>query len=275
MSIPLWARLVLGASRATSKLHRAQEILRDELLFAYLTATARGAFTVESYDPEHSYLPGGAVFELGLFDWERALLESSLLPASGRVLLGAAGGGRELAGLCARGYTVSAFEPAETLLAGARQVAAPFSGCQVLRGTYEDLWALAEGGAGPLTGLELNVDLVWLGWGSLSHLTAPGEPLRLLRAVHSLLPGRPVVVSYIGRGGEASKGRGARKLREALRGTFRRLGGAEVPEGLECHTHGGFYYTFTEDELGALAAQAGYRPILHKAEPFPHAVLVG
>jgi hypothetical protein len=274
MSTPLWARLVLRASRATSKLHRAQEILRDELLFAYLPASSRGTFTIESYEPDHNYLPGGAVFEMGLFEWERALLESSLLPRCGRVLLGAAGGGRELKGLAARGYTLSAFEPAGGLLLGAQRVAAEFAGSQVLRGTYADLCDLAEGRSNALAALDLKVDLVWLGWGSLSHLTGPDEPLRLLRALSTLLPSRPVVLSYIERGGEAAKGRGARKLREGLRRTFRTLGGAEVPEGLECHTLGGFCQTFTLEEISELVAAAGYRLALHKHEPFPHAVLV-
>jgi hypothetical protein len=273
MSIPLWARLVLHATRATLKLHRAQEILRDELLFAYLPAAARAAFTVESYEPERNYLPGGVVFETGLFDWEKALLDGPLLPRSGRVLLGAAGGGRELLGLAERGYTISAFEPAATLLEGARQVARDFPGSQVLRGTYADLCQLAKGRGGPLAALNRDVELVWLGWGSISHLTAPDEPLELLRALRTLLPGRPVVLSYLPRGTEASKGRGARKLREALRRTFGRLGGADVPEGLECYTLGGFCYTYTEAEFLELAKNAGYRPLVHRFEPFPHAVL--
>jgi hypothetical protein len=273
MGIPLWARLLLRATRATLKLHRAQEILRDELLFAYLPASERAEFTIQSYEPEHIYAPGGAVFEMGLFEWEKALLESSLLPATGRVLLGAAGGGRELKGLAERGYTVSAFEPAQALLSGAQQVAGRFPGCQVLRGTYADLCELVESPSGELAALDLHVDLVWLGYGSLSHLIGPGEPLRLLRSVSRLAPEKLVVLSYVERGSEAAKGRGARRLREALRRTFHALGGLEVPEGLECHTLGGFCYTFTPDEVTELARQAGYRILLHRSEPFPHAVL--
>jgi len=273
MSTPLWARLVLRATRATLKLHRAQEILRDELLFAYLPPSARAEFTVESYEPERNYLPGGAIFESGLFDWERALLESSHLPRSGRVLLGAAGGGRELKALAERGYGVVAFEPARTLLAGARQVAERFPGSSVLHGTYADLCALARNEPSALAELDLKVDFIWLGWGSLSHLTTPGEPLALLQALRRLLPDKLVVLSYLPRGIEADKGHGARKLREALRRAFARLGGAAVPDGLECHTLGGFCYLFTPDEIAELARGAGYRAVMLKLEPFPHAVL--
>jgi len=255
------------------KLHRAQEILRDELLFAYLPASARSAFTVDSYSPEHSYVSGGYVFEMGLFDWEKALLDGPLLPRSGRVLLGAAGGGRELKGLAERGYVVSAFEPAPDLLAAARQVASSFPGSRVVHATYSDLCALARGESSKLAGFELDVDLVWLGWGSISHLTEPGEVLALLRAVRTLLPDKLVVLSYLPRGSEAEKGRGARKLREALRSVFGRLGGAPVPEGLDCHTLSGFAYLFTEEEFSALVQQAGYRALMRQRDPFPHAVL--
>jgi len=273
MSVPLWARLVLRASRAAATLHRAQEIFRDELLFAYLPPSSRAAFTVSCYELEHCYLSGGAVFELGLFEWEKALLDASLLPASGRVLLGAAGGGRELMGLAERGYAVSAFEPALELFQGAQQVASRYPACQVLRGSYADLCARAEGRENALSALDLDVDLIWLGWGSLSHLTVPDEPLGLLRALRTLVPKKLVVLSYAERGHEASKGRGARRLREALRRMFQGLGGAEVPEGLECYTAGGFQYAFSVDEISELATQAGYRVILQRSEGYPHAVL--
>src|SRR5450432_8359 len=122
--LPLWARALRGLDRVAWYAYQGHQIARDELLFAWLKPELRSKLTVLAYDDMSSYLPGGTTFEEGLFGWERSLFAEACIPKTGRVLLAAAGGGRELKALLEAGYSVTAFEPNPRLFEGAQQVAA-------------------------------------------------------------------------------------------------------------------------------------------------------
>src|SRR5882724_468985 len=115
MNPPTWSRLLYRFSRALSALDVGQQIVRDELLFAFLPPSQRNSLTFDAYALSRPYVAGGEYFLEGLWAWETALLEDHRVPRSGRVLLGAAGGGRELRALLERGYEVYAFEPVAPL----------------------------------------------------------------------------------------------------------------------------------------------------------------
>jgi len=97
---PLLVRALLLLDRVMSALWRASAMIRDETLWAWTSQPDRERTNRAIYTRSKTYFPGGATFAEGLFDWERAAITSSFFPPSGRILLGAAGGGRELAGLC-------------------------------------------------------------------------------------------------------------------------------------------------------------------------------
>ena len=96
---------------------RLAALLRTELLLAGADAPTRDAVNALVFSAEDTYAPGGPTFTRGLFAWEREALAHPAFPRGGRLLLGGAGGGRELVALAAMGYTVDAFEPAGALLA--------------------------------------------------------------------------------------------------------------------------------------------------------------
>lgn len=276
MKLPLWVRAMQLGDRLSWYAFRFEEVTREEIFRAWLRPELRAAVTEHAYARQASYLPGGATYERGLFDWEEEALSKPPFPAQGRVLLGAAGGGRELAVLCARGFEVVAFEPNVMLRAGANAVARQYPNAHVYPGTYGDFVAAAKHGAGLLApALEGGgFDAVILGWGSFTHVLTREEQAAVLRAARRAAPTAPVLVSFFLRPeGGGPNGRSER-LRARLRSIFSALGGHTPPEGVAYEMDGGFVYLFTEEEIHDLAFKAGYEVTSLKASPFPHAVLV-
>jgi SAM-dependent methyltransferase len=178
------------------------------------------------------------------------------LPRRARILLGAAGGGRELAALMTRGHEVVAFEPNEALLAGAQTVSAKFEGAQVFRASLEDLIESVEGGTGPLAGVAGPFDLVLLGWVSLSHITDPRTHVALFRAIRRLSPDAPVVASFLVQ--VAPPQTDSSRAALARRTVLRVLGGGVAAPALAYLPRAGVVYRFSPDELGRVASDAGY-----------------
>jgi hypothetical protein len=270
----LWARALRGFDRLAWYAYHAHEITRDELLFALLDPALRSDATVAAYSDLKTYLPGGATFEGGLFGWEEALLEQPSLPRSGRVLLAAAGGGRELNALLQRGFGVTAFEPNPVFFEAASAVAKHSGNARVVRASYADLIA-AAGGAGPLTSLrEESFDWLLFGWGSFTHLTQRAEQLAVLRATRTLAPHAPLALSFFMRKPQIPDSR-SEQLRRVLRTALRRAGKERPLEpGLGYDYGGGFVYSFTSEEFADLAQQAGYRIAFRDEKIFPHAILL-
>ncbi|MBL8678861.1 MAG: hypothetical protein JNK05_06830 [Myxococcales bacterium] len=278
MPVPLWVRALQRADRVAWYAYHGYEVLREELLFAYLPSSERAAVIQHAYEAQDAYLPGGATFERGLFSWEKSLLAREEVPKSGRVLLAAAGGGRELEALGERGYEVCAFEPNPVLRRGAEEVASRF-GARVYDGLFSDL-STAVRDEGPLASLRAQSPyaLVVLGWGSITHVLEDEERIALLESVRALAPTAPVIVSFFLRP-ERNEGAPIAKterLRKALRGAFARMGGRNhgVPEGLAYEAGGGFVYAFTESEVQSMAHRAGYAVRYFCEAPFPHALFV-
>lgn len=275
--MPLWVRALQKVDRIAWASYRAQEVVRDEVLLAWLDPALRDVVTQQAYRSQDTYLPGGHHHEHGLFDWEDAALSKAPFPQPGdgsaRWLVTAAGGGREARVLASRGFSVDAFEPNDVLLAGARDVASRHPSLRVHEGTYADFARATRGEGGPLAAIaEARFDAVLLGWGSITHLVEPALHREVLDAVKIVAPNAPVLASFFLRTDEP-QGRAAR-ARVKLKGAFRALGGRATPPGLLYETAGGFVYWFTEREIRALAEAAGYVVVAFAPHPFPHAVLL-
>jgi len=270
--LPIWARALLAMDRAFERAHAAQGRLRDELFIALTSDEQREAVTVALYDRNPDYLRNGQDRQ-ALFEWEAQLLHHPLVPKSGRVLVGAAGGGRETAALHRLGYAVDAFEPSPRLLAHARTVVPQ---ARIVRGSYADL-ADATRGTGPLAKLVAGqrYDLVLLGWGSYSHIFSADERLSTLRAIRRLTDG-PVIVSF-----ETLRHAGrprhpvARALREVVTPSLRRLRGERPsPHPMIFWARTGFLVGLDEASFTAEAAAAGYRVEVFAEGPYGHGLLM-
>ncbi len=250
-------------------------LVTDGALGAALATDEKTQLTVQLYDLDAQlYDPAG-----GLWDWEEAWLGHRLPPAPARILIGAAGAGREALALAARGYQVAAFEPAPVMCA--RAATAAGGRFPVVCADYTDLADAVAGRPGgdhlaAIVGREW--DAVLFGWTSFSHVLDPAERVRVLAAAATLAPHGPILVSFVVRlgspGAPSSRiWRMARRLGRAA-GRARGLDPDAGDAGIQFGRSIGFVRPFGPDELDAMAAAIG-RTAIHEAEAgFPHATLV-
>ena len=272
--LPLWIRLVLAVDRAASATARAASMLRDELLLAWVRPTHRARITDALYAIQDAYAPGGRTFEQGFFEWEAQALEHPSVPRRGRVLVGGAGGGREMAAFRARGYDIVGFDPCEPLVRGAQQRFAADPGVTIVCGSYADLGRTADANRHPLADALAGppIDLVVLGWGSFSYVATESEAVELMRTIRSLAPTAPVLLSFLRPtlGAPAIAGARAR-----LRRLFARLGAPGRPgTGDAFSPWAGFYRAVAMEEIRTLAGAAGYDVALLREDWYAHALLV-
>lgn len=271
--VPLWVRAFLAADRLAMRVTNLREGLRDELFLAFIPPAERADLTAALYAQQSTYLPGGHRFQSGLFAWEKRVFDSALFPRSGRVLLGAAGAGRELVALLDRGYSVVAFDPCEAFVLAARRVAAAAT---VVHASYGDLTRAAFAGSGPLAFLTAGpaFDAVVLGWGSLSHVLPSSERAALFKALRSIAPSAVVLVSFALQPDSAPLSGSKGRVRDALRRLFSAVGAPGPSEaGDHFYPDGGFFSNLGSDEIVSIARSAGYEVALFEEGPYPHAVL--
>jgi hypothetical protein len=160
------------------------------------------------------------------------------------------------------GLAVDAFDPAPDLVAACRRALGEGARVDVLNyeafssGVLEP--ATSVDGAGCLQGR--HYDAILLGSGSLGHVLDPNEHDRLLRACATLCPAGPILMSfYCDDGtGEVRPGLATRTGRGIGR-TVARARGLRAADNarLSYRPHGGFAYTFTHQQIEALASTIG------------------
>jgi hypothetical protein len=279
--VPLWVRAFLAADRLAARAANVREGLRDELFLALIPPSERADLTAALYAEQRTYLPGGHCFQSGLFAWEKRVFDSDLFPKSGRILLGAAGAGRELVALLDRGFRVVAFDPCEAFVNAARRVLASSpehaASSTIIRASYGDLARAATTGAGPLAFLTTApaFDAVVLGWGSLSHVLPSSERAALFEALRSIAPSAPVLASFALEPDSSAPPGSKGRVRDALRRLFAAMGAPGPSEaGDHFYPDGGFFSNLSRDEVVAIGFRAGYEVALLEDAPYPHAVLV-
>ncbi|MBI2389184.1 MAG: class I SAM-dependent methyltransferase [Deltaproteobacteria bacterium] len=269
-SLPWWATAVLAIDRAFERARDLEKQVRDELFLSFGRERAED-ITIAIYDRNEEYRPGGKRDPfVGLHDWEAKLVHDRRFPTTGRLLVGAAGGGREIAVLTRLGYHVDAFEPSPSLFASAEEVARRSGRARVARGTYAELCDAVDG-RGPLADLVAagRYDAVMLGWGSYSHVLDRAQRVALLRAVARLTRG-PLVVSFeVRRPPMRRTDRMPRLVQNAARAFGR---GAPPPE-LVFYGNVGFLASFDRQMLEGEAADAGWTVSTFAETPYGYALL--
>lgn len=246
-SPPLWARALLAFDRTAARGAALRQEVRDELLWAWTKPRDRDALTLSTYARDARYVEGAPFFERGFFAWETQVLARLALPRGSRVLVGGAGGGREMRALAREGYVVTAFEPCARLADAADVLARGLAGTRVLRGGYADLLAATRGG-GPLAPLAGSgpYALVLLGWRSVSHVIDPEARAAIFAALGELAPHAVVVASFLPRLPAPNAGSGRRTLRRALAA----LGAPGTrPPGGEFFPNAGFAVALSKGDL--------------------------
>jgi hypothetical protein len=266
-SLPPGLRALDALAAHAHRMARAAAGVRDETVIAWTAPADRADLTRTLFDGAPTYAPGGAMFALGLLDWERELLAPPF-PERGRVLIGGAGGGREAIALLARGYAVYAFDPAGALVrAGAPAVEA--SGGALVHASYADVVRAAEGRPSRLDAAFAEpVDAVLLGWGSLSLLVSDDERRALFRALRVLAPRAPVALSFDEIVEPESDASGVARLRGALRRVYRARGApGYTGERMRYAPWAGIIRESSLTEVETVARDAGYHAAKHGSEP--------
>ena len=250
-------------------------VVRDAALFALLDDAGQDGLTGWIYSRQATYAPAGGLFEGGLFDWERALIAHPDFPRDGHVVLGGAGGGRELRALRDLGYRVTAFEPSEMLWRSLAQTAARAGG-EAIQASYADL--VRADRSGPLATLfDERVDAFVFGWGSFSHLLSLEAQRRALHAVRQRWPRAVVLISFLRRSDSPSPpSPGERWLRGATRwllSPFDRAREGSPDPSRQFFPHAGFVRPLSEDEFRAMAAAAGFQVAVYQSHPYGAALL--
>lgn len=275
LRLPPLVRIALAAERIRRAVEHLHLLLSDELLWAWFGPQRREAINRIIWGRANSYLPGGNTFERGLFEWERLAIAKPPFPQAGRILLGGAGGGRELFQLCRRGFDVVAFEPSE-LCEGARHAVSSFPNSAVVRASYRDLVTAAQEHTGPLASHVLNAsfDAVLFGWGSFNYVFAELDRRDLLCATRTITPKAPLLISFL-MVRDAENGR-LDRLRPRIRRICELLGApsARCPGDMFL-PHGGFIHLVSRGELEAAAGGSGYRMLYFRVSDatYPHAML--
>ena len=199
----VWSSLGARAIRSTLLFDKAYSLfdrIRSRAVLRLGSSELLEAYSELAYSAQNTYQSDQPTTELGLFAWEQRAL-AAFPPAPARVLIGAAGGGREAFALAQRGYAVTAFEPSAVLAQSMANRAERDGGVAAYRGRYGDLPILQP--ARPSgTSLDLRAtspfDAGILGWASLSHLTTDAARVETLRWFARLVSG-PVLVSFFTR----------------------------------------------------------------------------
>jgi hypothetical protein len=272
--LPILVRLFIFLDQWRLRLNRLFCAFRDELLWSSVRPVDRHKINETLYSREVGYLPGGKYYQHGLFDWEIRALTRPPFPQSGLILLGAAGGGREIEGISALGYSILAFEPTSALFEGAKEVSKKCMDCNIVQASYADLIAAARFRSGPLVVplSKVSIAAVVLGWGSFSCLLSVAERLDLLRTVRQIAPEAPVLLSFLALPLPpiATAERIRLFLQRSLR-LFSRKHDHTIQDVF--FTGGGFTHLYTEPEIADLASQSKYGVVHLSQIPYPHAVL--
>lgn len=239
---------------------RYSKALWAELMPLLIPSSDWLPFTMQAYER----IPEFASEEINaeLFEWERRAITSHFPEPPGRVLVGACGGGREMAGLVRRGYEVAGFDPSAELLESART---RIGAAKRLALEKADFDALIRG----LMQIEHHApyDALILGWGSLAHVGEENERLALLEKLRGLCPRGPLLLSWLKSPEPGSQRLWMRKRLSLII--------AERNHARDIYdTHLGFIHLLDQDEIGRLAESTGWR-VIHCNESYagPHAVL--
>lgn len=260
---------------------RTSEVLADataavadgtsSVLAQALAPEERSLLSIELYDSH--YRP--SLEETDLYPWEERWFSEDLPPSPGRLLVGAAGGCREVGALLDLGYEVDAFEPASR---PRRHGEALYGGrAEIRSGDYADLCAAAAGDhSSPLFAFARRpYDAVLLGWGSFTHLPDAAARGAVLGACDTLTPG-PILASFYFAGpGEkaASEGAAAHWGTKLGRRIGRLRGTRGIDDKFVFRPWGGFAHHLSLIDVETAARSVCRRVTWYLDDTFPHVTI--
>ena len=274
--MPTWlaecfARLIL-ASKVIDKSYYAIDRARSALILKFASEAVANCFNDLSYGRDFSYHPESLTFRRGLFAWEERTIATYFPPSPARVLIGGAGGGREVIVLAEKGYEVTAFDPCASLAAAMSCYFVGQSNIKIYRARYEDmpdLFPARPDASSVMLEAGPSFDAAVLGWGSYSHLRTEAQRIRALSSFRRYVHG-PILLSF-------SKSLDTPSPMGRSRFTVKKWLKRDSNDFFSVYS--GFTHAVRVAELEAAARQSGLK-IIHLNEGrtvdalSPHAVLV-
>jgi hypothetical protein len=248
----LFNRLGVRLVRATTLVDRGQRLFdraRSALVARLASDRFLQAYNDLAFEREAYYQPGSEAFRTGLFHWEEDMAKN-FPPPPCRLLIGGAGGGREVYAWALQGYQVVAFEPSEALARSIAGQAALYPGTQTWVGRYEDLPRLRG------VDSDVTVDVaqlgpfaaIVLGWPTYSHIRDRAVRISTLRLLGALTDGPVGLSFFLDRQRDSRRVGRLRRLARSL--DISRPGDAFSP-------HVGFHHWSTESEIQEEIREAG------------------
>jgi hypothetical protein len=249
----VFGRLGVRIVRATTVVDRGQRLfdrVRSTLVARFASDEFLEAYNDVAYRKHADYAVDSARFRAGLFHWEEEMAGRNFPPPPCRLLIGGAGGGREVYAWASQGYEIVAFEPSPTLARSIARQATLHPGTQAWMGRYEDLPLLADINSGAPTDVTTlgPFAAVVLGWPTYSHIRRRESRVSALRRLAALTDG-PVALSFF-----LDKQRDLRATGRLQR-LATRLGITRTGDTFSPHI--GFHHWSTEDEICAEIREAG------------------
>jgi len=196
----------------------------------------------------------------GLYSWEKQVLEENLRKGM-RVMVLAAGAGREALALLEKGMEVDAWECSDAL----RE-----AGNRFFRQESIDLRIQpVEPSQAPAVPAGQVYDMCIVGWSAYCHILRQEDRIALLASLRRFVTGS-VLISFIDKSSP-------RRLKKALRRIAALLPGTEKNMPLELVAQTGWVAVgFSEDDIRREAAAAGFAVRMYRSHPpeYPCALLV-
>ena len=244
------AARIVRASVVVDRAQRLFDRVRSTFVARFASDGFLDAYNDLAYRNHADYTVGSARFREGLFHWEEDMARKHLPAPPARLLVGGAGGGREVYAWASQGYSVVAFEPSPTLARAVLAKKAEYPNAQIWRGRYEDLPLLfdVESSASVQIGALGRFDAVVLGWPTYSHIRTRERRVAALRQLDAVTNG-PIAISFF-----LDKHRDARKA-SRVQTLTRRLGISRPGDAFSPYI--GFHHWSTEEELRDEIREAG------------------
>ena len=180
----LLASVYMWSHRLFRVLHGGSEALFEGFWMGVLPESAYDVISEKSYGEGTQYT-NELYLDRGFFFWEDLAIRTHF-PPTGRVLVAAAGGGRELIALARAGYLAAGFECSRAMVAAGQQALAK-------RGVDASLDWSPPCIAPQMEGL---FDALIVGWNGYSYISPRVRRLEFLKSLCAQLrPGAPIIVS--------------------------------------------------------------------------------
>jgi hypothetical protein len=196
----------------------------------------------------------------GLFAWEQHAIDTHFHDRK-RLLVPAAGAGREVIALATRGHDVVGLDPSADLVeAGRRLLAGRALAVELLHTKPSHI-----------PSFDAPFDGAVIGWGGYTHIQGAQRRVGFLREVRGVLPaGAPVLLSFFLRTPDSRSHQLTLDIARALQ----RVRRSEMVSELGDAVDGTFDHHFTWSEVRAELCDAGLRPVLEESSPYAHVVAV-